>query len=223
MWLLTNKKKRHKYSSSMIEACWKIRTRIDPIWPDQTDQTAKTGKTLTIVSLQAAEGRTTVAVNLACDYAKKNKKVLMIDANLRKPTLHKLFGLSNRSGLMELLAERHTACEVIRGTMVPNLSLITCGAGESDPIELLTSGRIASFLEEVKAEFDLIVIDTPAATDGPDAQILSSLSDGVLLVVKDGKVKKEQALKLKAALESVNARIVGSVFRSGSRRAAAVR
>jgi len=217
MWLLTNKKKRQKYSSSIVEACWKIRTRIEPIWSDQR------GKVLTVTSLRPAEGKTTVALNLAYDYAQKNKKVLIVDAHFRKPALHKAFGLTNRTGLADFLVERNSACEVIRGTMVPNLSLMSSGTIAADPIELLTSSRLSAFLEEIKAEFDVILIDTPPAMEGSDAQIVASLSDGVLLVIKEGKVKKDQVLKLKAALENVNARILGSVFHSGNRRAAAIR
>lgn len=215
MWPLTNSKKGYKSSSPIVEACWKIRTRLDYNLSNESCQV------LTVTSSRPSEGKTTVAINLACAYAQKDKKVLIIDANLRKPSLHKLFGISNRSGLVNVLSDRYEKSDIIRCSGVPNLSLITCGMSTVDPIELLTSNQISSLLAELKQEYDVIIIDTPPALDWSDAQIVASMSDGVLLVIKEGKVKTDQVLKLKASLENINAKIVGTVFNSLSHRRAA--
>ncbi|REE57511.1 capsular exopolysaccharide synthesis family protein [Paenibacillus taihuensis] len=212
MWPLTSKKSNNNNSSPILEACWKIRTRVDHIMADESC------RMLTVTSTGKAEGKTTVAVNLARSYAQKNKKVLLIDANLRKPALHKVFGLSNSNGLTNILRDRFEKSEIIRYTMIPNLFLISSGPNVVDPIELLTSNQIANLLEKLKEEYDVIIVDTPPAMEWSDAQIVASMSDGALLVIKDDKVRMDQALKLKVMMEQVNARIVGAVLNNVSRR-----
>lgn len=212
MWPLNNKKTINKQSSPIVEACWKIRTRIEYVMSSEACQV------LAVTSAGKSEGKTTTAVNLAFSYAQKNKKVLIIDANLRKPILHKIFDLSNSSGLTNVLNDRYEKKDLIQYTMIPNLFLLSSGANTVNPIELLTSNQMSAFLEKIKKEFDLIIIDTPPALDCSDAQIVSSLSDGVLLVIKDGKVKKEKAIKLKLMIEQVNAKIVGTVLNNVNRR-----
>jgi capsular exopolysaccharide synthesis family protein len=214
MWLRNNKQTKIKTSSPVFETCWKIRTRIDPVL------SGIKCPVLTVTSAGKSEGKTTTTVNLACTYAQQNKRVLLIDANLRNPVFHKLFGVSNRSGLSNLSMDRFEKSEIVRCSKVPNLSLITSGPDLVDPIQLLTSVRLSSFLDELRQEYDIIFIDTPAALKWSDAHILASLSDGVLLVIKEGKVKKEAALRLKSSMEEIRATIVGAVFHQARRRKA---
>lgn len=206
MWPLTSKKITYVHSSPIVEVCWKIRKRVE----DRISREACS--VLAITSAGKLEGKTTTAVNLAYNYAKNNKKVLLIDANLRQPTLHKVFGISNRNGLTNLLSDRFEKSDIIRFSMTPNLFVIPSGSNTVDPIELLTSNDLGCFLNELRQEFDLIIIDTPSALDSADAQIAASMSDGVLLVIKEGRVKREQALKLKRAMEQVNTEILGAVM-----------
>ncbi|SFF28487.1 capsular exopolysaccharide family [Paenibacillus catalpae] len=212
MWPLTSKKEKYKPSSPIIEACWKMRNKIDQIMENETCQV------LTVTSAGKSEGKTTAAVNLACSYAQKDKKVLLVDANLRTPFLHEVFGVANNNGLTNVVTERYETSDIIRYTMMPNLFLISSGPNFIDPIELLTSSKMSTLLEELKREFDLIIMDTPPAMIWSDAQIVSSMSDGVLLVMKDGKVKKNHALKVKSMIEQVNTRIVGVVFNNKNKR-----
>lgn len=183
-----------------------MRMKIDQIMENQTCQV------LTITSAGKSEGKTTTAVNLACSYAEKNKKVLLMDANLRTPSLHEVFGIANKNGLTNVITDRYETSDIIRYTMTSNLFLIPSGPNFIDPIELLTSNKVITLMEDLKREFDLIIIDTPPALKWSDAQIISSMSDGVLLVMKDGKVTKNHAMMMKNMIEQVNTRIVGVVF-----------
>ncbi|MCM3630986.1 CpsD/CapB family tyrosine-protein kinase [Paenibacillus glycanilyticus] len=189
-----------------------MRTKIDQIMQNETCQV------LMVTSAGKSEGKTTAAVNLACSYAQNNKKVLLIDANLRTPFLHEVFGTSNSNGLTNVVTDRYEISDIIRYTMMTNLFLISSGPSFIDPIELLTSNKMSGLLEELKKEFDLIIMDTPPAMRWSDAQIIASMSDGVLLVMKDGTVKKNQALKLKSMIEQVNTRVVGVVFNNKNKR-----
>lgn len=201
-----------KASSPVFETCWKIRTRIDPLL------SGSVCPVITVTSAGKAEGKTTTAVNLACTYAQQGKQVLLIDGNLRNPELHKLFGVSNRSGLTNVSLDRYEKSDVVRCSKVGGLALVTSGPGIVDPIELLTSTKMSAFIDELRNEYDLIIIDSPPALGSSDAQILSAMSDGVLIVIKEGKVKRDTAVKLKSALEQINATIVGTVFNQKSRR-----
>ncbi|WP_276353944.1 CpsD/CapB family tyrosine-protein kinase [Cohnella caldifontis] len=216
MWPWSPKQTKIKTASPVYESCWKIRTRLEPIL------SGGKGYVLTVTSAGHGEGKSMTAANLACTYAQQDKDVLLVDANFRNPTLHKLFGVSNRSGLSNLAEERYDVSEIVRCSKVPRLGLITSGPGGIDPIELLTSSKLSAFLNEIRNDYDMVLIDAPAALEWSDAHMLASLSDGVLLVVKEGRTKREHVLKLKAALQEVGAEIVGAVFHYAHRRKASV-
>mgnify|MGYP001331340172 FL=1 len=216
MWPWNLRRDRIRPSSPVFETCWKIRTRIEPVLA------GKTCPVLTVISAGKGEGKTTTAVNLACTYAQQDKNVLLIDGNLRNPALHKVFDVSNRSGMCNLWSDRVDKGDIVRCSKIPRLALTTSGTYPVDPIELLTSGRIPAFLNAVRREFDLIVIDTPAALKWSDAHILASLGDGALLVVKEGRVRKEAALRLKTEMEQIRVDIVGAVFHQAHRRRTAI-
>lgn len=175
-------------------------------------------KVIMITSAGPDEGKSTTAANLAVVYAQSDKKVLIIDADLRKPTMHHTFQESNRWGLSSLLVGQTTLSEVITSTSVENLDLLTAGYNAPNPSELLASKRMRIILDELKSMYDMIIIDTPPALVVTDSRVLASMCDGVLIVIDSGRIKRETSLKVKAGLEHVNARILGVIVNNVERK-----
>lgn len=171
-----------------------------------------------VTSAKPGEGKTTTAVNLAVAYAQADNNVLIIDADLRKPMMHQILNLSNQIGFTTLLSNQCTIEQAVAATHITNLSLLTSGPIPPNPSEMLGSRRMAGLLEELKTQFDIIIIDTPPTLVVTDAQIMASHCDGVLLVVDAGKVKREHALKAKSNLERANARLLGAVLNNKNRK-----
>jgi len=190
-------------SNAIYQAYWKIKTRFETMTPEPGC------KVLTITSVEAGEGKSTTAVNLATAYAENGKRVLLVDANLRSPVVHKLLGLSNRSGLTNILFEQSDSETLVRPSGMSGLDVITAGPATDNPVGLLATGRMAAITSGMQSNYDLIILDSPAAAIKTDAHILASLSDGVLLVVKQGRVKQEKLRKVTGELERVGATIVG--------------
>lgn len=198
--------------SPISEAYRLLRTNIDFSAIDEQL------KILMITSAEQGEGKSTTATNLAVVFAQSDKKVLLMDADMRKPTMHHMFNKSNRWGLTTLLSGQTTLKEVIKETNIPNLNLITSGGVPPNPSEMLASNKMSSILEELKELYDIVVVDTPPALAVTDAQILASKCDGVILIINSGKLKREIAIKLKASLEYVKARILGVVLNNMDRK-----
>jgi capsular exopolysaccharide synthesis family protein len=169
-------------------------------------------KKILVTSSQQGEGKSTTIANLAVAYAMENKKVLLIDADLRKPSLHQFFLKSNRRGLTNILVNQAKIAEAIVETDVANLSLLPSGPIPPNPSELLASKKMRGLLEDLETEFDLILVDSPPALALTDAQILSTMCDGVLLVVKHGKAKQQIVKKTLLNLEHVKAKVLGVVI-----------
>jgi capsular exopolysaccharide synthesis family protein len=192
--------------SSISEAYRTLRTNITF---SELDQEVKK---ILVTSPQAGEGRSTTIANLAVTYAQENKRVLLIDADLRKPTLHHFFLKSNLRGLTSILVNQVQAAEAIQETDIPNLYFLPSGSIPPNPSDLLASKRMRALMEQLETEYDLILLDSPPALDLADAQILSTMCDGVLLVINQGKVKRQVAHKALLNLEHVKARILGVVI-----------
>jgi capsular exopolysaccharide synthesis family protein len=175
-------------------------------------------KVIMVTSAGPGEGKSTTINNLAVAYAQSDKRVLLIDADLRKPTVDSAFNVSNRLGLTSLLTNQVQLNEVVRDSIVPNLDILTSGPIPPNPSEILASKRLVSLLDELKGSYDLILIDTPPAIAVTDAQIVATKCDGVILVVDSGKVKRDIAAKAKANLEHVKARILGVVLNNVERK-----
>ncbi|MCJ8010470.1 CpsD/CapB family tyrosine-protein kinase [Paenibacillus sp. KQZ6P-2] len=167
---------------------------------------------LVVTSTQAGEGKTTTISNLAVAYAHEGKKVLLIDGDLRHPSLQGIFNVPNRVGLSNILANQCSYGEIIHQTTVENLSLITAGPVPPNPTELLSSDKLREIIEVWKEEFDVILIDTSPVMAVADGLIVASISDGVILVVQAGKVKREFIKKTKEKLELAKANILGVVL-----------
>lgn len=165
-----------------------------------------------VTSSKPSEGKSTTCANMAVAFAQANKKVLLIDADLRKPSQHHIFGKSNRTGLTTALFNQLKLEDIIQFTGTENLSIIQAGPTPPNPSELLSSDQMAGLLKTARERYDVIIIDTPPIMSVTDAQIVATQSDGVVLVVDSGKVKKDVALKAKALLEHVKARLIGVVL-----------
>ncbi|MVP00494.1 CpsD/CapB family tyrosine-protein kinase [Paenibacillus lutrae] len=175
-------------------------------------------RTLMVTSATPWEGKSTTIDNLAVVYAQMDKKVLLIDADLRKPTAHRTFGITNRAGLTDVLTHQIEISEALKETEVPGLSVITSGTLPPNPSEILGSQRMAHLLLELKEKFDVILIDTPPVLAVSDAQVVASQCDGVLLVVSAGGVKRDLVQKARDNLQFVHARILGVVLNKVARK-----
>ncbi|MBS3873089.1 MAG: CpsD/CapB family tyrosine-protein kinase [Firmicutes bacterium] len=193
-------------SSRVAESYRVLRTNI------QFSSLDKPVKTILITSTAPAEGKSTTAANLAIAFAQTGSKVLIIDGDLRRPSQHKVFKTSNPLGLTNLLMQNVATQIAVRDVGVPNLKVVSSGPIPPNPSEIIGSGRMRDLLDSFKKDFDIIIIDGPPTLAVTDSAILSSMVDGVILVVAVGEVSKEMANKAKAQLASVKANILGVVL-----------
>lgn len=169
-------------------------------------------RTLMVTSPLPSEGKSVTAGNLATSLAQANKKVVLVDADLHRPRLHRLFGLRNNVGLTTaLLEEKPTVDGLLQGTNVPGLSVLTTGPLPPNPAELLGSGRMAELINALAGQADVVVLDTPPVMALTDAAVVAHQVDGVLLVINAGVTRREPAQRALAALNHVNARILGAL------------
>lgn len=167
---------------------------------------------LLVTSSGPAEGKSTTAANLAVAFAQQGKRVLLIDCDLRRPRLHKMFGHAQIPGLTNALMGGASHAEVIHATSIERLSVMMSGPTPPNPVELLGSERMDALLERLSESYDLLVLDTPPVLVASDATILSRHVDGTLFVVRAGKT---QAAALRDGLQrlaAVGTNIVGSVI-----------
>src|SRR5699024_5751044 len=140
------------------------------------------------------------------------KKVLLVDADLRKPTVHYTLRLDNLSGLSTILVGEDRLSEAIQDSSIENLSVLSSGPNPPNPSELLASSRMKQVLAEAKQYYDLIIIDSPPVLPATDAQILANLVDGSLLVIRSRQTEYESAEKAIEALERSTSKILGTVL-----------
>ncbi|RSD27256.1 CpsD/CapB family tyrosine-protein kinase [Mesobacillus subterraneus] len=169
-------------------------------------------KTLMVTSTGPSEGKSTTAANLAVVFAQQGKNVLLVDADLRKPTVHYTFNLTNTSGLTSILTRQLSLDEAIVESKISSLYLLPSGPIPPNPAELMASGTMEQFLENASREFDLVIFDTPPVMAVTDSQILSNKCDGTILVVSCGKTLTEEAIKAKELLVSAKANVLGVVL-----------
>lgn len=196
-----------KPSSVIAEQFRTIRTNI------QFSMVDTELKTIMVTSAAPGAGKSTVSANLAVTMAMQGKRVLLVDADLRKPTVHKTFKLPNQNGLTTLLTEKDVEIkDIAHRTPTEGLYVITSGVIPPNPSELLASNRMSTLIKEFEEVFDLIIFDTPPVIAVTDAQVMASKVDGTVFVINKGVANKEMVKKSKELLEMVKANVIGAVF-----------
>lgn len=177
---------------------------------------------LLVTSSGPGEGKSTTAANLATTIAQGGKRVILVDCDLRRPSLHNLFNVSNNVGLSDLLLEDAPALDqVLKPTAVPTMRLLTSGTVPPNPSEMLDSKRMAELLQELRDQSDMVVIDSPPALVVADASILGSRCSGAVLVVDSGKTRVDMARRALNTLKQANVIMLGTVInRLSTRRSA---
>lgn len=160
-----------------------------------------------------SEGKSTVSANVAVTWAQACKRVLLIDADLRRPTIQATFRKLNIDGVTTVLTGRTKVEEVVEETFVDNLSVITSGPIPPNPSELLNSKRMGKLLDWARGNFDIVVLDAPPVLAVSDVQVLVPKTDGVVVVANMGKTLKSDLQRTVEILKLANAKILGSVER----------
>jgi capsular exopolysaccharide synthesis family protein len=167
---------------------------------------------ITVVSGGAGEGKSTTLTNLAFVCAQGGYNVLLIDADLRRPRLHTLFDVSNQKGLTNYLATQIPLEEVVIQTPVENLYFLPSGLLPADSAGILNSQRMSELIEDVKARFDLVLIDSPPILGVSDASVLVNEADLTIIVVQHRKLPRQMLLRVKQAIENVGGTVLGVVL-----------
>lgn len=168
-------------------------------------------KTIVVTSSIPAEGKSTIAGNLTFVLSENNHKVLLIDCDLRKPSLHKKFGVSSRNGITDLLIGDCKLEEGIK-SINENIDLITSGTLPPNPVEIVGSNAFKEFIDKMSLSYDYIVIDTAPVLAVTDAQLLSVKCDGTLLVVRANKTRNNMLKRSYEELKKVGANLIGTIL-----------
>ncbi|PIU42209.1 MAG: capsular biosynthesis protein [Candidatus Omnitrophica bacterium CG07_land_8_20_14_0_80_42_15] len=169
-------------------------------------------KVLLLTSAHPEEGKSITSVNLAIVMAEIGKKTLLVDCDLRRPSVHGILGMDKTPGLSEVLYGTEEWDRVLKSCGIENLYIITSGTIPQNPSEIIGSDKARAFLEEVKNVFDVIILDAPCILAVTDGLILSSLADGVLNVIMAEKTPREAVMRTISMLKDVKGKILGIVF-----------
>lgn len=193
--------------SPISEAYRTLRTNLQFVSLDKPLQT------LLVTSPGPEEGKSTMLANLAVTMAQGEKKVILVDCDLRRPSLHKLFGLQQKRGLTTMMLEDKAMRDPpLQETGVPGLRLLASGPLPPSPPDLLGSKRMDRVLEALMERAEVVLLDAPPVVGVSDAAILATKVDGVMLVVSAGQTKRDSVQTTKAMLEKVNANLIGAVL-----------
>lgn len=196
----------HQPSSGVAEAARAIRTNIFFMSPDTPF------RRLLVTSASPSEGKTTVACSIAIAMAQAGQRVLLVDCDLRRPRLHKVFQRANDVGVSSAVLDRSVLDSASLETEVDNLSVLPCGPHVPSPAELLHSESFSRLLDELQSRYDRVVIDSPPIAPVTDAAILSTKVDGTVVVVRAFKTTRDLARQAVRALTDVGGRVVGVVL-----------
>ncbi len=168
-------------------------------------------KIFMITSAVQSEGKSSQAARLAVSFALDGKKVLLIDADLRRSAQHRIFRVDRDIGLSEHLTGQASLDQIIKATIYPNLSLITAGAKPPNPAEILGSNSMDTFLENMRGKYDVVIIDTPATLPVTDSKVLCTKADGIILIIRAFRTQIKAAIQTKTSIERLGGHFVGCV------------
>ena len=169
-------------------------------------------RTLLVSSPRPSEGKTTVSVNLAISLAQLNQRVLIVDGDMRRPSIRKALDIANGMGLVSYLTGQKDWRAAVLPSGIENLDALVCGPVPPNPAELLSSDRMRVMLDEARAEYQFVIVDSPPLLNVSDARILATLVEGVILVVKGGVTPRELAQRAQSYAEDVGANLIGVVL-----------
>jgi capsular exopolysaccharide synthesis family protein len=191
--------------SIAAECCRSIRTNILFMSPDRPL------RIMVVTSPSPQEGKTTTAINLGVTMAEAGGRVLIVDTDMRRPRLHRSFGVPNQTGISTVIVGKAKLEDAIKRTDVPNLDVLTCGPVPPNPSELLHTDRFGAVLADCTRLYDRIILDSPPTSAVTDPAVLGNLADGVVLVVKAGETTRDSALHARRQLLAAKARLFGVV------------
>lgn len=206
---LTKKRRLIAHTNPKLPVAEQYRTIRSNVQFSSLDQDIRS---LALTSSGPGEGKSTTAANLAIVYAQQGKRVLLVDADLRKPTAHFSFRLENYIGFTNVLTRKTELEQAVQDSQTPNLFVLTSGPIPPNPSELLASKNMDRVLQEMYDNFDFILFDTPPTLAVTDAQILSNKVEATILVVSSGKTDRVAAQKAKDLLNNANARLLGVIL-----------
>jgi polysaccharide biosynthesis transport protein len=169
-------------------------------------------RSLLISSAVPAEGKTTISSNISIALAQLGKRVLLIDGDLRRPSVHRCFGVNNDSGLSDYLENGQDWLSLTVASGVPGLSLLTCGRIPGSPVELISTERMPDLIQQAQQEFDFVVVDSATLINVTDSRILASYVDAVILVVRSGSTSRKLVKQAHDNLRTVSAKVIGLVL-----------
>ncbi len=192
-------------SSPQGEAFRRLRTHIFTLDKDSSLQT------LLITSAEPREGKSMAAANLAFSVAQSGRRVMLVDAHLRLPTLHKVFEVSNRVGLSSVLEGKMTVEDATQNSKAPGVSVLTSGPLPANPAELLSSPQMGTLMEQLAGRYDMVLLDSPSVLAVTDAAVLAQGVDGVIMVVERGQARQESVRAARQQLDDVKAQPIGVI------------
>lgn len=198
----------YKPFSPIVEKLRGLRSQLMLRWFDADAEQ----NILAIVSPGAGEGRSFIAANLAIVFSQLGKRTLLVDSDLRAPRQHELFKLGNNAGLSSLLAGRAGAGGIARIPSLPGLSVLPAGATPPNPQELIGRSAFAELLQSLAGEYDVVIVDTPAASEYPEAQVIATHASAALIVARKDRTSMPEAISLTRSLQQTGAIPVGSVL-----------
>lgn len=172
-------------------------------------------KTLALTSANVSEGKSTVTDNLAVVWAQNGQNILLVDADMRRPTLHRTFDLNNRIGLTTILTSHDQSIDLnkfVQPSGIKNLSLLPSGPTPPNPAELLSSQRMRVFWKAVRSRYDMVIVDVPPMLEVTDTQVISHNLDAVVLVIKQGQTQKAGVRRAVELLKMAHANLIGYVM-----------
>ena len=196
----------HNRKSYVSEAYRSLRTNV------MFSSNFKMPAVIAVTSTGPSEGKTLTTANLALAFSQTKHKTIVIDCDMRKPSIHNLFGISRLNGISTLLERKCELNDAIQNIEEIGIDVIASGSVSEDPTELLSTKDFKGIVDELKTRYDVIIIDTPPVGILTDASLISTVADGVVFVIKEGAVRGRDFRRAKENLQRVGANIIGTVF-----------